>query len=95
MGLMPVCVRDCPQRRVGCHATCGKYIEWKQEHDAVMEKMRQEAIYDGYSDWMESYTLYQDKVTTKDKVHKKYMEKKEEERKREAKRQERLAKAKN
>lgn len=32
--------KDCPDRQVGCHSTCEKYIEFKKEAD----EQRQERI---------------------------------------------------
>ena len=27
--------KDCPERELGCHATCGKYQTWKAIHDEL------------------------------------------------------------
>lgn len=34
--------RNCENREVGCHATCDRYIEWKQAH---IEKQRKRFAY--------------------------------------------------
>lgn len=34
--------KDCKDRAVGCHAICKKYIEWKKERDAILEKINKE-----------------------------------------------------
>ena len=30
--------KDCPNRQVGCHSTCEKYIEYKKESDRIREE---------------------------------------------------------
>ena len=27
------CIRDCPDRKIGCHSNCQKYIEWKNAYN--------------------------------------------------------------
>ncbi len=34
--------KDCERRSVGCHGKCDDYKEWKNKHDAVRQKERQE-----------------------------------------------------
>lgn len=31
----PPCERDCPDRCIGCHSKCEKYIEWKAKEDKL------------------------------------------------------------
>ena len=33
------CKRDCPDRKVGCHAICERYAVAKVKHDAVKAKL--------------------------------------------------------
>lgn len=35
------CCRNCPDRSVGCHSTCEKYISAKAEHDKLAEQIRE------------------------------------------------------
>ena len=37
---MKVPCKDCPNRQVGCHSTCEKYIEYKKESDRLREERR-------------------------------------------------------
>lgn len=30
--IIPPC-KDCPDRKVGCHSVCEKYIEWKKDNE--------------------------------------------------------------
>lgn len=30
----------CEERKAGCHSTCEKYKEWKEEHDARQAEIR-------------------------------------------------------
>lgn len=32
--------KDCPERRLGCHADCKDYLKWKAEHEAELEAWR-------------------------------------------------------
>ena len=32
----------CNDRSITCHSECEKYIDWKTEHDAERERIRQE-----------------------------------------------------
>lgn len=34
--------KDCPDRKVGCHSECKKYIEWKQIHDREVEAVKKQ-----------------------------------------------------
>lgn len=34
--------KDCPDRKVGCHSVCEKYLEWKQVHDQEVEVVKKE-----------------------------------------------------
>lgn len=52
---------DCNERKVGCHAKCGKYIAWQVDHEALNRKIHMEKMMDGRSDWIRSGTLYRDK----------------------------------
>lgn len=36
----PPC-HNCPDRKVGCHDACPRYLGWKREHDAKREAERQ------------------------------------------------------
>lgn len=46
------CCLNCPDRVVGCHSTCQKYIGQKAEHEAYMEiarkKMSDERFFSGF-----------------------------------------------
>lgn len=33
------CGKDCKDRQVGCHCTCTKYIEWKQQYEEQRKQM--------------------------------------------------------
>ena len=37
--VMP-CASDCPNRRIGCHASCERYKEWRAEYIKRKEKNR-------------------------------------------------------
>ena len=41
MGISSVCYQ-CPDRKVGCHAWCERYIEESKKRSEMCEKMRQE-----------------------------------------------------
>ena len=41
MGISRVCYQ-CPDRKVGCHAWCERYIEESKKRSEMREKMRQE-----------------------------------------------------
>ena len=41
MGISSVCYQ-CPDRKVGCHAWCERYIEESKKRSEMREKMRQE-----------------------------------------------------
>ena len=34
--------KDCPDRVVGCHSTCEKYIEYRKERDKFLEERMKE-----------------------------------------------------
>lgn len=34
--------KDCPDRKVGCHSVCKKYIEWQQVHNMETEAIKKE-----------------------------------------------------
>lgn len=34
--------KDCTERKLGCHATCEKYIKDKMEHDKLKELIKKE-----------------------------------------------------
>ena len=34
------CCKDCPDRFIGCHSTCERYISAKKEHDRLMKEYR-------------------------------------------------------
>ena len=36
----PPCAPECAERRVGCHAQCRKYLDWKAAHNALMREVR-------------------------------------------------------
>ena len=36
--------RFCGDRKIGCHARCEKYLEFRQERDKLAEKTRQEKL---------------------------------------------------
>lgn len=38
--------RDCIDRHMNCHASCVKYIEWRQDMDAMKEKITVKKIAD-------------------------------------------------
>lgn len=38
------CCYKCPDRHSTCHATCPKYLKEKNEHDKLMEKIRQQKL---------------------------------------------------
>ena len=38
-----------PIRHPGCHDTCEFYLQWKQEHDELVEKERKNKWLDGIS----------------------------------------------
>lgn len=31
------CHKDCEKRRIGCHAQCQEYKEWKQKQDEIRD----------------------------------------------------------
>ena len=33
--------KDCKNRKVGCHADCKKYLNWKKEYDAQVKQAKQ------------------------------------------------------
>lgn len=35
--------KGCQDRHVGCHSTCLKYIDWKQERQVLLDKKRAES----------------------------------------------------
>lgn len=39
---------NCPDRELGCHATCEKYISYKKELDEINAKIKKEALLYGY-----------------------------------------------
>lgn len=39
VGKKPPC-KDCPERTVGCHAKCEKYIVWKEKDSQIKEANR-------------------------------------------------------
>lgn len=42
---VPPC-KDCPDRCIGCHSNCGKYIEWKAKEEkrkSVYDEMRKDS----------------------------------------------------
>lgn len=34
------CCKDCPDRHVGCHATCETYIKEKKENDEMKQRVK-------------------------------------------------------
>ena len=44
------CDRECPNRRVGCHAECEVYKAWKVEYEALTKKIKMQKMLDGQSD---------------------------------------------
>lgn len=36
--------KDCPDRCVGCHAVCEKYITWNKEHTEELEQRHQSRV---------------------------------------------------
>lgn len=46
MSQIYVC-KDCPDRQIGCHATCQRYIEQSERHRKDLEEIRKQK--DAYS----------------------------------------------
>lgn len=42
------CDRYCPDRHIGCHAECEKYIQAKKAHDELLKKIRKDVDIKGY-----------------------------------------------
>lgn len=40
---------DCPDRKVGCHATCEKYLAFKKENERKKEEQRRFSVADDYA----------------------------------------------
>lgn len=40
------CTRECPERSIGCHARCSRYLAWKANHDAERESRLAQAKQD-------------------------------------------------
>ncbi len=40
---------DCPNRKVGCHSTCEKYLAFKKEKERVNAERRRNSIADEYT----------------------------------------------
>ena len=39
---LPPCVRDCPDRKTGCHGSCEKYLKFRRERMAIIAKKNKE-----------------------------------------------------
>lgn len=35
------CCKDCPEREVGCHAVCEKYLAFHEERTKTLERIRE------------------------------------------------------
>lgn len=40
--IKPPCDRECPDRHVGCHSECEKYIKYRKELTALNQKIQDE-----------------------------------------------------
>ena len=38
LGLKQPCQRECPDRKLGCHSSCEKYIKFRKELDVLKNK---------------------------------------------------------
>ena len=36
------CNKECPDRHIGCHGECEKYINAKKAHDELLKKIRKD-----------------------------------------------------
>jgi hypothetical protein len=36
------CCYNCPDRKLGCHGYCEKYISAKESHEIIIERMRED-----------------------------------------------------
>jgi hypothetical protein len=43
------CCYHCPNRKVGCHSTCEKYLAFLKENEIAKAKERQEASFNLYA----------------------------------------------
>lgn len=59
--------KDCPDRRVGCHSTCEKYLAFRKERDELNEKTYKQKEVE-YAD----YTRYMRALREKQKQRTKY-----------------------
>ena len=35
--------KNCPDREIGCHSRCNKYLEFRKKRDEALDKKRKEA----------------------------------------------------
>ena len=60
----------CKKRNPDCHCKCEDYKNWKQEHDELRDKMRQEKV---LSFWQSDYVMkYNIKMAKKNRNFKFY-----------------------
>ena len=59
--------KDCPDRKVGCHSTCEKYLEFRKERDELNETIQKQRDKE-YAE----FTRYMQALKEKQKQHKKY-----------------------
>ena len=52
--------KNCEDRNASCHSTCKDYIDWKKQHDEMVEKERKASgIYPAsYGGWVHTYEGY-------------------------------------
>ena len=41
------CEKNCPNRKIGCHGKCEKYLEWTAKRNRYLEKRYTEVKEDG------------------------------------------------
>lgn len=59
--------KDCPNRQVGCHSTCEKYLTFRKERNELNE-----SIYKQREKEYAEYQRYVQSLKRKDKQNKKY-----------------------
>lgn len=59
--------KDCPDRQVGCHSTCEKYLTFRKERNELNE-----SIYKQREKEYAEYQRYVQSLKRKDKQNKKY-----------------------
>ena len=52
--------KNCTSRVVGCHSSCIKYINWKQEHEAKLQRQQEQKEFNNL--------IYSNQVTRNKKV---------------------------